>query len=116
VDKQLTPGLNKLFNIILSTGSDPTQWKVGYIKPLYKGNDPANYPGLCIMPCLSKVFNSILNERLQHYFDKYNIIHKAQIGFQPKTRTSDHMFVLKTLIEKYVSKCSKLFACFVDFA
>jgi len=25
VDKQLMPGLNKLFNTILSTGSDPTQ-------------------------------------------------------------------------------------------
>ena len=59
---------------------------------------------------------SILNERLQQYFDKYNIIRKAQIGFQPKTKTSDQMFVLRTLIEKYISKGSKLFACFVDFA
>ena len=56
------------------------------------------------------VFNSILNERLQQYFDKYNIIHKAQIGFQPKTRTSEHVFVLKTLIDKYVGKGSKPFA------
>ena len=31
-------------------------------------------------------------------------------------RTTDHMFVLKTLIDKYVERNSKpLYACFVDF-
>ena len=30
----------KLFNIILSTGQHPKEWKIGYVKPLYKGEDP----------------------------------------------------------------------------
>ena len=68
------------------------------------------------MPCLAEVFNSILNDRLQKYFDKNNIITECQIGFQPKARTSDHMFVLRTLIEKYSTGGSKLFACFIDFS
>ena len=41
---------------------------------------------------------------------------KEQIGFRKGCRTSDHMFILQTLIQKYVKNNSKpMFACFVDF-
>ena len=44
-----------------------------------------------------------------------NLIIKYQIGFSKKARTSDHIFVLKTLIDKYLAKKDgKLFACFID--
>jgi hypothetical protein len=40
----------------------------------------------------------------------------SQIGFSKGSRTSDHMFVLKTLIDKYTQQGSKhLYTCFVDF-
>jgi hypothetical protein len=116
---QIVGCLLKLFNIILSTGVYPSDWKIGYLKPLYKCDDPcdtSNYRGLAIMSCLSKVFNSILNARLQTYLDDHKVINKCQIGFQPKARTSDHMFVLKTLIQKYNSSNSKLYTCFIDFS
>ena len=50
------------------------------------------------------------------YFADNDIIHETQIGFSKKARTSDHIFVLKCIIDKYL-KCgdSKLYACFVDF-
>ena len=79
-----------------------------------KGDDPLNPSqnrGIAIMPCLLKLFNSILNNRLQKYFDDNNVINETQIGFQPKARTSDHMFVLPTLTEKYQSLNCKLYAC-----
>jgi len=82
----------------------PDDWRIGYIKPLYKKDDPlqpSNYRGISTMPCLSKLFNNILNDRLHNYLDTNNIIDKAQIGFQPKARTADHMFVLRTIVEKY---------------
>ena len=51
------------------------------------------------MPCLAKLFNSILNNRLQNYLDTNKIINPCQIGFQPNARIVDHMFILRTLIE-----------------
>ena len=51
------------------------------------------------MPCLAKLFNSILNPRLQKFLDTNETINHRQIGFQPKARTVDHMFILRTLIE-----------------
>ena len=114
----LKPCLLKLFNNILLSGQYPSSWKVSYIKPLFKGgdaNDPNNYRGISVMPCMAKLFNSILNNRLQKFIDN-GFISDAQIGFQPQSRTSDHMFVVRTLLDKYFSKGSKLYACFIDFA
>ena len=113
------PCIVKLFNMVLSSGCYPEQWKRSYIKPLYKGGDqtdPSNYRGITVMPCLAKLFNSVLNNRLQKYLDKEKIIMPNQIGFQPKARTVDHMFILRTVIEKSLANNNKLYVCFVDFA
>ena len=34
--------LNKLFNVILSTGFNPDSWKTGVNVPIYKNGDPTN--------------------------------------------------------------------------
>ena len=40
------------------------------------------------------------------------MINDSQMGFTKKARTSDHMFILKTIIVNY---CNNKDACFVDF-
>jgi hypothetical protein len=53
---------------------------------------------------------------LINFLDKNNTIRKEQIGFMKGCRTTDHMFTLQTLIQKYIKINSKpLYACFVDF-
>ena len=48
--------------------------------------------------------------------EENHIIHDEQIGFTKNKRTADHMFVLKTLVDKHTSKGSKpLYSCFIDF-
>ena len=62
-------------------------------------------------------YGPVLNNRLDKYLIDNNLINKCQIGFSKKARTSDHIFVLKTLIDKYIHvnrKGGKLFACFID--
>ena len=61
------------------------------------------------------MFNNILNIRLDNFFKKNRLIHQSQIGFTQNARTADHVFILKTLIDKYCqSKNGRLYACFVD--
>ena len=67
------------------------------------------------MSCLGKPFNSVLNNRLNEYLSENNIISETQIGFKKKARTSDRMFVLRTLIEKYTKQSnSRLVTCFIE--
>ena len=66
------------------------------------------------MSCLGKLFNSVLNNRLDEYLSEIIIISETKIGFKKKARTSDHMFVLRTLIEKYTEQSnSRLVTCFI---
>jgi exonuclease III len=109
----------KLFNKILSMGEYPEKWNIGYISTIHKAGpkeNPDNYRCLTIISCLGKIFGSILNNRLQEFLEKYNIIKNTQIGFKKKSRTQDHMFVLKTVIDKYKMLKKDLFVCFVDFS
>ena len=109
----------KLFNLILNAGSFPKTWCEGLILPIFKSGtttDPGNYRGICVSSCLGKFFCLILNQRLTDFVAENKIIHPSQIVNLKENRISDHIFTLRTLIDKYVHKHnSKIYACFVDF-
>ena len=59
---------------------------------------------------------SILNQRLLGHAVSLNVLHKSQIGFLPKNRTTDHVLTLRTLIDKWVhGHREKIHASFVNF-
>lgn len=114
----MLPSLVKLFNNILLSGMYPQKWCNGYIVPIFKSGDnsmPTNYRGITIFSCLAKLFNVVINNRIEKFLEENKLIDIRQIGFKQKCRTSDHMFILRTLIEKYTKKGGKLYACFIDF-
>ena len=118
-DHKFKLAILKLFNIILSLGIFPNFWNKGLITPIHKNGDrfdPNNYRGICVNSNLGKLFCNILNGRLGHFLRDKNVLSKCQIGFQPKYRTSDHIYTLHTLIDKQINQNKgKIFSCFVDF-
>ena len=58
-----------------------------------------------------------MSKRLQKFLTAAKVISREQIGFKPKSRTSDYIFTIKALVNKYVcnQKNNKFYACFVDF-
>ena len=105
-----------MYNLILSAGIYPTSLKNAFIVLIHKSGDKediCNYRGISILNCLAKLYSSILNKRLvKHYENKFS---SHQFGFRSNHRTSDSIFILKTLVTKYLKKNKKkLFACFVD--
>jgi hypothetical protein len=75
-------------------------------------NDLNNYRGISLQNCIAKLFSSALNKRLMtHYEDLFS---KRQFGFRANHKTSDSLFILNTLITKYVlNKKKKIYSCFV---
>jgi len=109
----------KLFNMILTTGKFPTSWRDSTIIPIFKnGNptDPNNYRGIAISSCLSKLFARVLNDRLEGVCNNHHIISDCQIGFRRGFRTTDHIYLIKSVIDKVVKKGKYLYVCFVDFS
>ena len=106
-----------LFNTMIKSGRVPTGWAHSYIIPIFKGGsdtDTTNYRGISIISCLAKLFSAILNTRLITHIDGNHLLSHKQIGFCKNKRTSDHIFVLKAIIEEAKSKRVPIYGCFVD--
>jgi hypothetical protein len=106
----------EMFKVILKTGIYPKSWKESFTIPIYKPgdkNDPNNYRGVSLINCLPKIFNTILNNRLIKIIEDQ--LSNSLFGFRENHRTADSIFVLKSLINKYIHKNKKkIYACFVD--
>ena len=108
-----------LFNKFLEKGQITHEWCLGLIAPLFKENDksnPDNYRGICISNALLKCVCLMLNNRLKKFCAKNNLIAMEQIGFKEKSRTTDHILTIKTLVSNHLNakKGNKVFACFID--
>ena len=92
---------------------------MGDILPIYKNkgsvNLPENYRPITPLSCLGKLFTSILNNRLNKFAEKYEIICHNQAGFRRGLSTSDNLFVLQSLFDMSKSTKNKLFCAFIDF-
>ena len=116
----MLPVYEKLFNIILNTGIVPDTWTVGIIHSIYKykgdSKDPSNYRPFSLISCFSKVFTSIINNRLTSYVDQVHLISESQSGFRKMHSTTDNIFILHSLVNLYPTKKKRLFCTFVDFS
>ena len=81
----LLPSLKNILNACFSHGLYHESWGEGYITVLHKAediNNPNNYRGITITSAIGKLFNSILNKRLDKYLADNNIINDFQIGLK----------------------------------
>ena len=114
----MTP-LVKLFNLVLDSSEYPDLWNLSCITHIHKKGDkfePQNYRGISVSSCIGKVLCYIINKRINSYIEEKKILKNNQAGFRKNHRTIDQIFVLKTLVQKYIKNKQKLFVCFVDFA
>ena len=110
--------ITKLFNTILKLGIFTQDWNYGLIRLIYKGNDiydPDNYRGITLNSCLDKLLCTILYNRLAPILEKEKVYCREQGGFRKNHRTTDHIFILRTIIKKYTRQNKMLYTCFVDF-
>ena len=86
---------------------------------MFKTGDNSNpdyYHGIAITSSLGKLFIMILNSRLDMFLEDNQIIDNVPIGYTKNARTSDHIFIVKSLIDKSINvNGGKLYSCFVDF-
>ncbi|UYV76070.1 hypothetical protein LAZ67_13002394 [Cordylochernes scorpioides] len=115
------PTLNKLknlFNKIMSTEKYPQLWTNSIVHPIYKSgdkNNPTNYRGIALCSNISKLFTTILRNRLNNWIEKRVIILENQAGFRKNRSCTDHIILLNSLIQLSLRrKRGKLYVFFVD--
>lgn len=106
----------KHFNGCLTTGNYP--WNESVTTVIHKKGDkenPDNYRAITLGSCLGKLYSTILLNRLIDFRKKVCPDTINQLGFCKGGQTSDHLLVLKTILDKYLKKKKvKVFSCFID--
>ena len=93
--------LTRLFNRLLVGERMPEEWRRSFLIPIYKNKRDAqccgNYKEIKLMSHTMKVWERIIEARLRDRVE----ISKEQYGFMPGKGTTDAMFALRMLMEKY---------------
>ena len=93
--------LTRLFNRLLMNEQMPEEWKRSVLIPIYKNKGDAQccgyYRGINLMSHTMKVWERIIEAKLKDGV----VISKQQYEFMPGKGTTDAMFALRILMEKY---------------
>jgi hypothetical protein len=89
------------FNYFLAEGFLETL-STGVVHTLLKRDDASefdNYKGITVRPILAKLFAMILDKRLSEWVEQHGLRAKGQARFCKDYRTTDQLFILRTLIK-----------------
>ena len=113
----LVPCLQLLFNTAFSTGAVPQSWETSLVTPIFKkgdATDTANYRPIAVGESLSRLYASILVQRLVQFTEQQDLRSPTQAGYRPEHSTIHQAFVLQHVIDKHRRLKSPLYLCFVD--
>ena len=108
--------LTKLCTIILRTSHWPEQWTQSIVIPLpKKGNlkECGNYRTISLISHPSKILLKVILNRMQPRI--VSLLSEEQAGFRKGRSTSEQIFNIRLLVEKYVEHGLCLFVNFIDF-
>ena len=111
------PHIHKLFNQAAKQGF-PKPWTQSLIIPIFKSgdtNNPSNYRTIMISPLLSKLHGIILVKKINRWLESEGKRDKVQVGFRTKHTTTEHLFMLRIIVEVFRNDKSNLFCFFMDF-
>ena len=113
--------LFKLFGFCFKNNIVPSDWSKAIICPIPKGSSknpysPLSYRGISLLPCISKIYTSILNSRITFYLEDENLLVDEQNGFRDSRSCEDHVFSLATIIQNRLYSNKDTFIAFVDFS
>ena len=106
--------IRDLATAINRDGKVPTDWEESFIVCLYKGNgdalDRGNYRALKLTEQAMKILEMIVDGLIRQVVS----IDDSQFGFVPGRGTTDAIFVVRQLQEKYLAVNKRLYMAFVD--
>ena len=106
--------LRKIFNMVLRTGRMPEEWRRSLITPIYKGKsdilDGKNYRGIKLLSHTFKIWERIVDARLRSIITP----HETHLGFRTGRGTTDAIFMIRQMMEKYREGQQNLSIVFID--
>ncbi|KAL4100866.1 hypothetical protein QTP88_020895 [Uroleucon formosanum] len=97
-----------VYNTCLLSGVFPKTWKKARLVIIRKADKPLDTPSsyrpLCLLDCLGKLLEKILDNRLRQHLDAGGGLHDRQFGFRKGRSTIDALEMLRTTVKSDKSK------------
>ena len=94
--------LLSIFNQCFNTGEFPEPWKKGNIITILKPNKPkeevSSYRPITLLSCIGKIFERILQRRLEYILEKNNKLAVSQCGFCKGLGATDILLQIENII------------------
>jgi len=99
---------------VIREGKVPEDWQSSIIVPVYKGKGDtmqcSSYRAIKLLEHAMKVFERVLDARIREQVK----LDDMQFGFTPGKGTTDAIFIVRQMIERFKEKGKKLNLAFVD--
>ncbi|KAK3557258.1 hypothetical protein QTP70_026078 [Hemibagrus guttatus] len=106
--------LTSLFNRVLESERMPEEWRRSVLVPIFKNQGDvqscSNYRGIKMMSHTMKLWERVVEARLRKVVE----ICEQQYGLMPSKSSTDAIFALRILMEKYRDGQRELHCVFVD--
>lgn len=99
--------ITSIINISIKSEVFPDDFKHAKVKPLYKKNSRnvvGNYRSISILPCVSKILKSVVNDQLHDFLLVNDILDNHQSGFRGNYSTDTSLINLQDDIKTEASK------------
>ena len=111
--------LSNIINHSLVHGIFPDNLKTAKVCPLFKSGDKkviSNYRPISVLTSFSKIFETIVSNRLTSYLAKHNIINTSQFGFRKHHSTYMPLIEMYEKITLAMDKNEYSIGIFIDLA
>jgi len=115
--RSISPFLHELFNLSLSTGKLPSEWKISNVTPIPKSGDASqccNYRPISLLSLVSKTFERIIHNQLLNFLLKHSRISRFQFGFRPNSSTQEALLHLTNEWHQQIDSGNHVAAIFFD--
>ena len=110
--------LLRIFNQCFSLGEFPSTWKEGLIVPIKKPSKPPeelkSYRPITLLSCLGKLFERIIQARLEYHLENTNCLSETQFGFRKGRGTINCLLRLENTIKNALASNEIVGAVYID--
>ena len=116
----LAQSLTALFNRCTTYRSQPLEWKVAIVTPIYKGkgsrNDPANYRPISLLNGVAKCYEALISRQVYAFVAKHKLLSPKQFGFRHHRSTVDQLVHITSTVSSAFDNRAQCDAVFLDFS
>ena len=114
----VTPAVTQLFNISISLGELPDEWKIARVSPIPKSSnhsDPSNYRPVSLLSVLSKLLERHTRNTLLDHLTLYSPISAQQWGFSQGKSATGALLAATDQWHQWLDSGTDICAVFFDY-